>query len=225
TPEQIQKLDEGRMLERLRLALDEIEPVDIEGAAALMAMATPEQLAALLMRRERTSLPLPEIIDERQRQKPLMQRDDPQRRGFGVRSAADNAHNDTDDRSIHRGDFAAGEPVWFNVNVGRAQRADPKWLLPMLCRRGDVDKRDIGRMVILDHETRFEILPGTADRFARAAARPDEKEPRVFIRRMDAGVDGTTSAPAPTRRGPPRSDGPGGFRAPKRFQRTGDRHH
>ena len=225
--EEIQKLDEKRMIDRLRTAINELEPIDLEGAPALLELGTPEQLAALLMRRERTSLPMPEIIDERQRQRPLQQREDPQRRGFGVRSAEENAHNASDDRTIHKGDF--GEPIWFQVNVGRIQRADPKWLLPMLCRRGDVDKRDIGRMVILDGETRFEILPATADRFAKAAARPDEKEPRVFIRRMDAGVDGTVSPAAAPRRpsGPPRRDGPadGGFRSPRRIQRSGDRHH
>jgi ATP-dependent RNA helicase DeaD len=227
TVEQIQKLDEARMLERLRTSLTELEPADIEGAPALLALATPEQIAALLLRRERGALPLPELIEERRRQEPLHRRDDPAKRGFGVRTAEDNAGNVDDDRSIHRGEFGGIEPVWFVVNVGRMQRADPKWLLPMLCRRGGVDKRDLGRMVILDSETRFEILPATAERFARAASRPDEKEPRVFIRRLDAGVDGVTVAPR--RAGPPHRNGSppaeGGFRGPRRLQRTGDRHH
>ena len=227
--EQIQKLDEVRLIERLRTALSELEPVDIEGGAALLELAPPEQLAALLLRRERSSLPLPENLEERkQRSEPMARRDDPAKRGFGIRSAADNAGNAEDDRASFGGD-AGGEPEWFVVNVGRAQRADPKWLLPMLCRRGGVDKRDIGRMVILDGETRFEILTATAERFAKAASRPDEKEPKIFIRRLDAGVDGVTVAPrrpsGPPRRydGPPAADG--GFRGPRRIQRSGDRHH
>src|SRR5207237_9652214 len=45
--------------------------------------------------------------------------------------------------------------VWFSVNVGKKRNADARWLLPILCRRGGVDRRQIGRIAVLADETRF----------------------------------------------------------------------
>ena len=42
--------------------------------------------------------------------------------------------------------------VWFRVNVGRAKKADPRWLLPLICRRGGVFKKDIGKIEIMSDE-------------------------------------------------------------------------
>jgi ATP-dependent RNA helicase DeaD len=55
--------------------------------------------------------------------------------------------------------------AWFSLNVGRAQKADPKWLLPLICRLGGVEKRDVGAIRILPHETRFEISQVLAEEF------------------------------------------------------------
>jgi ATP-dependent RNA helicase DeaD len=75
--------------------------------------------------------------------------------------------------------------VWFRVNVGRDQNADPRWLVPMLCRRGGVDSRDIGAIRVMDSETRFEIASDVAGRFAVASRRPDRREPWVRIAPME----------------------------------------
>jgi ATP-dependent RNA helicase DeaD len=76
----------------------------------------------------------------------------------------------------------AGEgKVWFRVNVGRSRNADPRWLLPLLCRRGQVGKPEIGKIQILADETRFEIVRHAAARFERAARLPDEKDPQIRI--------------------------------------------
>jgi ATP-dependent RNA helicase DeaD len=75
--------------------------------------------------------------------------------------------------------------VWFRMNVGRADRADPRWLVPLLCRRGRIEKADIGSIRILDGETRFEISSDVAGRFAAAVRRPDPREPWVRIVPMD----------------------------------------
>jgi len=71
--------------------------------------------------------------------------------------------------------------VWFTVNVGRSKNADPKWLIPFLCRRGDVTKRSIGRIEILAKETRVEISPTDAPHFAEAILRPDTKDKNLHI--------------------------------------------
>ena len=69
----------------------------------------------------------------------------------------------------------------FRVNVGRRGNADPRWLVPVLCRRGDIDKRSIGKIRILGGETHVEIARGAADAFATAVLRPDPRDRKIKI--------------------------------------------
>ncbi|HEY9009893.1 MAG TPA: DbpA RNA binding domain-containing protein, partial [Devosia sp.] len=66
--------------------------------------------------------------------------------------------------------------VWFSLSLGRKHRADPKWLLPLLCKAGNVEKRDIGSIRIFDADTRFEIAADKAAAFAEAVAQPGALE-------------------------------------------------
>src|SRR3984957_14047604 len=51
--------------------------------------------------------------------------------------------------------------VWFRLDIGRSKNADPKWLLPMICRAGGLTKQDIGTIRIFDNEKKFEgAAPG-----------------------------------------------------------------
>ena len=56
--------------------------------------------------------------------------------------------------------------VWFRLNVGRGRNADPKWLLPEICRQGEVTKKDIGAIRVFDMETLFQVDAAVAERFA-----------------------------------------------------------
>jgi ATP-dependent RNA helicase DeaD len=108
--------------------------------------------------------------------------------------------------------------------VGRTNNADPKWLVPLICRLGHVTKKDIGEIRIFDRETKFEIAPDAEGRFreaikAAAAAGDMRVEP--------AGSPGPRAerpkgaGPRPRGKGPPpkRSNaGPGGP-PPKRHKR------
>ena len=47
--------------------------------------------------------------------------------------------------------------VWFRAAIGRRKNAEARWLLPMICRRGGIDKQDIGAIRIMDTTTEFEI--------------------------------------------------------------------
>ncbi|HTR52444.1 MAG TPA: DEAD/DEAH box helicase [Kofleriaceae bacterium] len=76
--------------------------------------------------------------------------------------------------------------TWFTINVGRSKNADPKWLVPMLCRRGNITKRAIGKIQILARDTRVEIANDAVERFAAALRRPDDKDRHVHIERCDA---------------------------------------
>ena len=71
--------------------------------------------------------------------------------------------------------------VWFTLSLGRKNRADPKWLLPMICKAGGVTKADVGSIKIDDLETRFEIAADKAEAFAGkvAGARNLEKGVRI----------------------------------------------
>jgi ATP-dependent RNA helicase DeaD len=76
--------------------------------------------------------------------------------------------------------------VWFRVNVGRERRADPRWLVPMICRRGNITRAKIGRIRIYPRESRFLVAGEVADAFEAAALRPDPREPQVrFLRAED----------------------------------------
>ncbi len=69
--------------------------------------------------------------------------------------------------------------VVYRVNVGRRQGADPRWLLPVICRRGRIEKQDIGNIQVLENETRFEVGPWATGRFEAFAWRPDRKDPNI----------------------------------------------
>ena len=64
----------------------------------------------------------------------------------------------------------------FRMTVGRRNNADPRWLVPIICRRGHVTKKDIGLIRIFDRETQFEIAPHAAAHFAAAVRRTGDDE-------------------------------------------------
>jgi ATP-dependent RNA helicase DeaD len=80
-----------------------------------------------------------------------------------------------------------GDVAWFRLNIGRTNNADPRWLIPLICRRGGVTKAEIGKIRIGVRETHFEIAAAAAARFAQAAQRPDPKERNVRIEQLPDG--------------------------------------
>jgi ATP-dependent RNA helicase DeaD len=84
------------------------------------------------------------------------------------------------------GNRGGGEGVWFTVNIGRTKNADPKWIIPLLCRRGEITKSHIGKITVFARETRVEISPEVSERFAVAVAKPDPKDPKIHIEPADA---------------------------------------
>jgi ATP-dependent RNA helicase DeaD len=71
--------------------------------------------------------------------------------------------------------------VWFTISLGRKQRADPKFLLPMICNAGKVVKRDVGSIKIEDTVTRFEISADKAVAFAERLKQPGSLERGIVI--------------------------------------------
>ncbi len=71
--------------------------------------------------------------------------------------------------------------VPFRINWGDFKGADPRRLLAMVCRRGNVRGADVGAIQIGTTESIFEIASARADEFARAVSRPDPRDPGVRI--------------------------------------------
>jgi ATP-dependent RNA helicase DeaD len=102
-----------------------------------------------------------------------------------------------------------GEAVWFRLSVGRKQNAEPRWLLPMICRAGDMTKRDIGAIRIQADETHVEISTGAADAFLAGLGDNMTLEKSIRVSRLE---DDAPDAPAPADEGrrhePPRNAPP-----------------
>jgi len=92
------------------------------------------------------------------------------------------------------------DAVLFRVNLGARDNADPRWVLPLVCRRGGVTRRDVGAIRIGPQETTFEIAGRAARDFAEASAESDPRAPHVRITRADAPASRPEPRPAPRRR-------------------------
>ena len=137
------------------------DDIDAGFVAELLQRVTPEQLAAAYIRREMAARPAAEDVSA--------QTITP----FAEKGARRDKRFDDDGAPRAKFEPSSGprpEPMtdgrWFTLSIGRNRRADPKWLLPLICKAGDVTKRDIGSIKIFDTETRFEISAEKADAFA-----------------------------------------------------------
>jgi len=80
-----------------------------------------------------------------------------------------------------------GDSVWFKMTAGRKERAEPSWLLPIICRLGHVTKREVGAIKIGETETRFEIKAKDAGRFIDAVAASGGGEKSIRITQDQGG--------------------------------------
>lgn len=235
--DEIRKLDHERMLHDA-LFSEETTPEDVALAQALLAERSPEDIAAALARLYRARLPSPEdILDPNERS--VRPRDD---RGRDDRGSRDNNRRDTarHDGARHegarssRGDdgppplrtkagkpsarHGMGEPsVWFRAAIGRKKNAEARWLLPMICRRGGIDKNDIGSIKISETTTEFEIAERVLESFTAAMRRPD-KEDNIRIEPLTGAPQ--NQAPAEKRAYAPRREDGDSDHRPRRNDET-----
>jgi ATP-dependent RNA helicase DeaD len=158
---------------------------DLALGRLLLDQASPEAVAAALIRLHRAKLPAPEELFDPGEPRPGAGRDRERRE--------DRPRPDRDAREPARERYPRVDTdgVWFRLAVGRNSNADPKWLVPMICRRGHVTKKDIGQIRIFDRETKFEIARDAADRFKAAVA----SAPGEPIRIEAAGAPGSRPGP------------------------------
>ena len=86
-------------------------------------------------------------------------------------------------KSKRREDFKNG--VWFSLSVGRKQAAEPRWLLPLLCRAGHLTNREIGAIRIHQEETHVEIAPDCVERFLESVGPERILEKNVTMTRLE----------------------------------------
>ncbi len=104
-----------------------------------------------------------------------------------------------------RGKFGPG--VWFSVNVGRKDNAEARWLLPMLCRSGNLSKDDIGAIRIQPDETFVEILKTSVDGFMKTLGSKMLLESGVNITLLDKAPDlGKSDGPYKGKKRKPRHE-------------------
>jgi len=157
--DEIRAKDHERMLTD-PILMAEADEESLAMGKELLERTSPEHVAAALIRLYREKLPPPEDVQDDERMKRAM--------ASGV--------NERGQRDGPLTDFArGGEMTWFKVNIGREKNADPKWLLPLICRLGHVTKRDVGSIKIFDRETKFEITKDAEAKFRAALTQANDE--------------------------------------------------
>ncbi len=82
-------------------------------------------------------------------------------------------------------EFARGAVV-FRINLGAQSKAEPGWLLPLICRRGGVTRQDVGAIRIGPRHSDFEIAGRAVEDFSLSASRSDPRAPHVRIERVSS---------------------------------------
>ncbi|MGN6358587.1 MAG: DEAD/DEAH box helicase [Novosphingobium sp.] len=211
TPEMIRKQDQERLFAAITAPAEASEQ-DEALAARILEKMSPADVALALIAAHRSRMPEPEeLID-------LSQRD------AGARS------------DHHRPGF--DDTVWFRMDIGRRQNADPRWLLPLLCRRGHITRNEIGAIRIATHETFFQVPRAIEAKFSAAVKRTAnpgaEDESGIVIELApdsprDAARDNARQhkgGPHPSGQRPGGHDGPRGPRKHKAtpYKRAGKPH-
>ncbi len=164
TAAEVRALDAERFLADPTLAEPAAEE-DLEMARRLLSERSAEDIAAALVRLYRARLPaIEDVTDPGERSRETRARpayaERPAPHGRSTAGERDGAKP-----ARSGGKHALGGGAWFRIDIGRAKGADPKWLLPMICRAGGLTKADIGAIRVFDHETKFEISAEAADKF------------------------------------------------------------
>jgi ATP-dependent RNA helicase DeaD len=206
SPNAIRARDRERLLERLT-APAEFDDDDRALAATLMERLSADDIAAALVRSHRASMPEPEELMSQTpegREAAKLQR--------------------------HRPGFE--DTVWFRIAVGRRQNAEPRWLLPLICRRGHVTRNEIGAIKVGQTETHFQIPRQLADRVADALKRTvhtEDEQDFILIEPVSEGPreaartnrrehrEGQQERVRPRAHRPGRPGGPGGPKGARKF--------
>lgn len=138
---------------------------EIEFARKLLAAHGPDQVAAAFVRLYRSRQSAPEEL-------------------LDVPAAPERQQRSFDDFK---------NSVWISLSVGRSERAEPRWILPMLCGAGGINKRDIGAIRIQEKETFVELTAKSVDRFLESIGPDGKLEKNIVATKLDDVPAGATS--------------------------------
>lgn len=85
-------------------------------------------------------------------------------------------------RNLAQENFEGG--AWVSLSVGRSKSAEPRWLIPMLCKAGGITKRQIGTIRIEQYETHVEIDAGSIDAFMAHIGESGRLEKSIHVTRL-----------------------------------------
>ncbi len=166
--EDVLRKDDERLLAMPWLQ-NEVEEEEREFADALLAKFGGERIAAALVRQYRSGRSAPEELHETampQERKPARPRTD----------------------------FDGG--AWISLSVGRKQQAEPRWLIPMLCKTTTLTSKEIGAIRAQYTETFVEIHKDAIDGFM-GSLENSMLEKTVTVKRLDGLPDLSASEPSP----------------------------
>lgn len=214
----IRERDRARLLENA-MGTEAPSEDDMALGKLLLETKTAEEIAGAFMRLQRSKMPAPEELYDDGRGADARQSNGPRERGGKLERPDRGPREVREPREYTPREDGMKDGIWFKLNVGRKKNADPKWLLPMICRLGHVTKKDVGSIRIFDNETKFEIGAEASVRFAeavRATSRDDVKiepstAPGLGEERAPRGPAPRGPAPRPATRS---GAGPGGPRKP-----------
>jgi len=203
TAEEIRARDQERFLADAMFT-EAPTPEDAGLVQSLQAARSADEIALALIRLHRAQLPAPEDLaedtgppkrgtrlrdDRMARERPIgersgRERPNRERPGRDDRNTEGAAPRDAGERSFERAPRAprredTREMVWFRLNIGRERNADPRWLVPLICKAGGISKAEIGSIKIFDRDTRFQIVAEIADDFAFAVRTNKTKEGHI----------------------------------------------
>ena len=78
------------------------------------------------------------------------------------------------------------DSVWFSLSVGRKHKAEPGWLLPVLCNGGGLAKPEIGAIRIQQDQTFVEIDATSVDGFLESIGPNGTLQKNIRVRRLDS---------------------------------------
>lgn len=156
-----------------------------ELAAALTSAFSPEQLAGAIVRLTRAKDSAPEVLQDvsadkgRPDRKPRRDRED--RDSFDSRPPRGDRPDRGDRGGRAKADFTDGN--WIKLGVGRKNKADPKWLIPMLCKSGGFTRNEIGVIQISAGFTHVELKPHAAEQLMAAAGAQQVIDDSIWVDR------------------------------------------
>jgi len=177
TAEEVNAKDEERLLTD-PVWSEEFTASEQDFAKRLLAEHDAEKIAAAYLRLYAGKNSAPEVLSE--------YKDGPQRGERPERAPRE-----------HK---SFGPSKWFSVDVGREGKAEARWLLPMICKAGDITKNEIGAIRIQPNETFVEIAEPAVAGFLKAVGSDMKLENQATLKALDGAPQLGERGPRKTKR-------------------------